>query len=521
MKYSSLSLRNPSKKKRSKINLNKFLFGLMGIAVASWLLIVQLLRHRLPDPTSELPIIQSNLGESHYQEKKREIRTPKQHSSFDNNIHHKKKQSQTYHIVFSTACSIKHDWQSYLFFYQAMVHQQSGTVTRIVSGCEPAEQVELQKQHDEQIKIMSSSFHLHFAPEFGRNAVPGVSYQKTKYWNKPFGMKHWMENQFGYHYNSNGEVEPNPEYDDDIVVLVDPDMLLQRPFVNDFTQTPFHVWQEKSFHGSKKVLTKVTQGYPMAQDYNFGIKWLQKVKETNLTHVVGTDSPVHDLSTHDASTLYPAGPPYIATARDMYRMVYHWCRFLPKIFDLLPVFMAEMYGYCMAAAHLKLPHQLARGFMISNVALSGGEGWNFITLENGPRVCQDDFVSSNERDVPQVLHFCQRYSIDEYFISKYKVPTDLLSCDFPLIKLPPPTIAATAQTSHYGDNSLHTWRESDIHKYRHAFMVCQIFQSLNAAATFWKDHHCTGKTANYDKSWNHFQTKEWLEKEGRVPPKTA
>ena len=51
----------------------------------------------------------------------------------------------------------------------------------------------------------------------------------------------------------------------------------------------------------------------------------------------------------------------------------YWTLFLPRLFDLFPKFMAEMYGFCLATAHLQMPQQLARGFMVSNVAMQQGK----------------------------------------------------------------------------------------------------------------------------------------------------
>ena len=79
-------------------------------------------------------------------------------------------------------------------------------------------------------------------------------------------------------------------------------------------------------------------------------------------HVVGPDSPVYQVADFDAKALYAAGPPYILTARDMYRVAFHWAKFLPPLFQLHSEFMAEMFAYCMAAAHLKLKHQLGQLF---------------------------------------------------------------------------------------------------------------------------------------------------------------
>merc|ERR1719343_373366 len=98
------------------------------------------------------------------------------------------------HVVFSTSCSLSHDWQSYLFFFHAMLHKQRGTVTRIVSGCSPEDEIKMRELHEKQFSVMNPNFLVHFTPEYGKQlASEGVSYQKTKYWNKPFGLKHWME----------------------------------------------------------------------------------------------------------------------------------------------------------------------------------------------------------------------------------------------------------------------------------------------------------------------------------------
>lgn len=70
-----------------------------------------------------------------------------------------------YHIVFSTGCSAFQDWQSYVFFYQAMKIQQPGTVTRIVSGCDETEEATLRQIFEETIVPMAPDhFKIHFTP---------------------------------------------------------------------------------------------------------------------------------------------------------------------------------------------------------------------------------------------------------------------------------------------------------------------------------------------------------------------
>jgi len=420
------------------------------------------------------------------------------------------------HVVFSTACSLSHDWQSYLFFFHAMVHNQRGDVTRIVSGCSPEDEIKMRELHEKQFSVMSPNFLIHFTPEYGRQLESeGVNYQKTKYWNKPFGLKHWMENRFGYVWDDDDSKITVPEYDDHIIVLVDPDMLMQKPFVNDFSNMPLDQWNKyyRSLGHEDELIGKVTQGHPAAQDYSFGDQWLRHVKN-ELNDIVGPDSPVHEVTSEDAKLVFSAGPPYWMTARDAFRISYKWAEFLPGIFKHHPQFMAEMYGYCMAAAHLGLRHQMARGMMVSNVDMTGGEGWSFLPKDD--MACD---VSRYAETVPNVIHFCQRYTIGDFFINKYLFPTDILSCEHPLMELPPKDVLKDTWYSHYGDGTTKTWDPSqdDIRRYRNAFMICSLFPAMNAAATFYKDNHCDKSDPKtiYDMTYNHFRSDKGKELEER------
>jgi hypothetical protein len=106
------------------------------------------------------------------------------------------------------------------------------------------------------------------------------------YFNKPFGTKHWLEHVMGY---------PNNSVDDDaIVVLMDPDQLIMRPFENnDFSNEQWiHLNQ------GEEARTRIEHGHPMGQLYGFGNQWKNKV---NMTHIYPHGpSPVDDLSSHEA-----------------------------------------------------------------------------------------------------------------------------------------------------------------------------------------------------------------------------
>jgi hypothetical protein len=240
-----------------------------------------------------------------------------------------------YHVIFSTGCSIFQDWQSYVFFYFAKVKEQPGTVTRIVSGCATKDKETLQRLFDEQIATMvePGRFRIHFTQDYSR-LKPGVVY---KYWNKPFGTKHWMEKVLGF--------PNNPINENAIVILMDPDQLILRPFRdNDFSNT---FWAHK-IHDPR---TRVEHGKPMGQKYGFGQQWRHKI---NMKAVLpeGESTPIDEMSDLEALQGYAVGPPYIATARDMYAIVTKWTEFAIPVHDQYPHLLAEMVRALTLPPHL-------------------------------------------------------------------------------------------------------------------------------------------------------------------------
>ena len=381
------------------------------------------------------------------------------------------------HIIFSTGCNPFQDWQSYIFFFHAWKSGQTGTVTRIASGCNNKDAKVLTEMHEKQIRIMSKNFHLHLTPDFA-HVKPDLNF---KYFNKPFGLKHWLEHGLGYPDNAK-------EHDDSIVVLLDPDQMFVRPFTNDFTDS-VEVWRPTDSKVPK--FTKVKHGAPFAQQYGFGLQWKTKV---NMTHVAqGEYSRIDTMDAEEAKGHYSLGPPYIATARDMYSIAKVWTDFVPRVHDNYPHLLAEMFGYCLAAAHLNLPHRVAHSFMVSDVG-AGGEGWKLVDEIPSNRVCRDP---PQER-FPHVLHYCQRYMLGKWFIGKYRLRKDFISCDAPLLMEPPPTIT---ELSHQiaPDGTYLTFKTPRAPK-RNAFMLCLLIPRLNEAAIFFKDHHCNGQ-GNYNKTY--------------------
>jgi hypothetical protein len=154
-----------------------------------------------------------------------------------------------HYMTFSTACSSSQNWQSFLFFYYAHKVSQPGKVVRIASGCSQEQQDELIRIHETMISKLSPNFSVHFTPDFAR--ISGDNY---KYYNKPFGIQHWLTHGLKYEDNKD-------KFENAIIMILDPDMILLRPLTYDFTES--NVILRDSKRGPPKV-RKVMHGQPWA-----------------------------------------------------------------------------------------------------------------------------------------------------------------------------------------------------------------------------------------------------------------
>jgi hypothetical protein len=141
-----------------------------------------------------------------------------------------KTHSSPYHVIFSTGCSTFQDWKSYIFFYHVLQSGQEGHVTIITSGCSSkVEERSLLDVFVKEIEPMNpGNHHLHLTPHFSN--VPKKMQKPFKYFNKPFGVRHWFEKVLGY--PDNHEL-----YHNSVVILLDPDRILLRLFTRDFSHS--------------------------------------------------------------------------------------------------------------------------------------------------------------------------------------------------------------------------------------------------------------------------------------------
>lgn len=385
--------------------------------------------------------------------------------------------NELYHIVFSTSCSPYQDWMSYVFFYHAWKVKQPGHITRIASGCTVSRQEELLKFHQEKIVVpFSKRFHIHFTPDYAKD----LSNSEDPWWyfNKPFGCRHWMEHVLGY--------PQNQAANDKIIMILDADMILFKPLVNN---TKTRMWKDND----DAATIRVRHGHPHGQKYTFRSAWLKH----NVSYVAGMDSPAVSVNETEAEDNYAVGPPYIATGRDMYKIVTKWTDFVTRLHGVFDGFLAEMYAYSMSAAHLKLPHVIASGLVIAEPDITPEEeGWEFLESLDCDQVCKP--IATEK--LPPILHYCQMYGLGNWFFWKYRIPKSFFTCQSALLEVSPDDIALKYDYLERPNGERYDFSGNVYAIKQHGFMFCKMTESLNEVAEHYKRLHCTTQEANFHKT---------------------
>lgn len=395
------------------------------------------------------------------------------------------------HVVFSTDCSEYQDWQTIVVFHSATVVGQKGRITRIASGCSEEKAAELATLYH--ALYPHGLYTAHFTPDFKSD---GKSKKKYDFYNKPYGMKHWLE-------QAQPPIPPNM-----IIALLDPDMILLRPI------TPMIKGNNNNLFNTKgefkvtpdEIIELVSKGSPAAQTYGLGAPWTNdNHKKFNRGKICGEGSPCLLPKEGYAAQHYSVGPPYLAHKSDFVRITESWTKFVPRVYEGYPYLLAEMYAFSMAAAHEELPHLQVENYMISNT-LSSGEGWPWVdALDAVCVVPTADGIFYPDHPLPNVVHFCQHFKHGEYHFEKRRVTNKhIFSCDSPLLQDVPSDLGK-AEYDVLKTTPDMAWPDMNkaVQVKRHAFTVCVIFTAINAAITDYKAKMCKGnvnweKTLNFD-----------------------
>ncbi|KAL9181798.1 hypothetical protein ACHAXT_012141 [Thalassiosira profunda] len=442
--------------------------------------------------------------------------------------------SKEVHIVFSTDCSGYQHWQSIASWYSLRRAGHLGRVTRIASGCTPAQEDAIRLEFEKiRRRPANERLGVHFTPSF---ALGGKNY---KYSNKPGGMLHWIRN--------------NTNLEEPVVALVDPDMMALRPVLptlgEGLTAVPAEsdgyrdLEEYVDAHGRPLLLRRnnlpklpprVTRGMAAGQNFGLGAVWAnagtpkagKDFRQFNLTEVCGAGSPclnVPPKSRNGAYTTkeyadkhFAVGPVYLATTPDWAELLPRWHDFTPRVHAQYPKLLAEMFGFTMSAADMQLPFALSSSYMVSDPkTFSSTESWMWADEyardgeeHSGRSVCKgathnslptetlrrlraygygsyardDDNTPAKEAvgsgGLPTFLHYCQNYQLSGHKFAKRKVPHDFFRCDGEPLKFDVDALAKELESS------------ADRKLLRTGFMLCHLIPLMNMALEDYKSDVC-------------------------------
>lgn len=502
-------------RRRRKLEIPTFIL-LVFTLLAAGLLVTGTLYLQTPDILVNdlgLPLVEEEAtatgvsGKNATRERIVGLSTAKNEQSVDT----ERKRTPNYHVLFSTSCNAQMHWESYVLFYHAMKIKQPGNVTRLLAGC-PDKDWQL-TFHEKHIQPMSPNFHVHLTPDFSHIKHHGRMKQMYKYLNKPHSLRHWLENVLGYSANEDGSVLPNSKYDDDIVFLIDPDMILLQPLTHDFRGSKYEnvIWVEGEEALSKSPDSKVVRhGHPFSQqDGYLSSSWVDlDIAEITLN----ASSPALSISKRDGPLHWNSGPPYILTARDAYRAARLWTEYVPRVHKQFPELFAEMYGYVIATAHLNLSHTFVKSLVVSTTITRNREGWALVDQLPDESVCPFPEATALKGGL-FALHYCKRYLLGRRtFWSKYRVRKDILECEAPLLEVPDPAILSLRESmgpppvkdiqARGNWTVIYQPEVSPRTAKREGFMLCGLISKTNEALEYHKRQFCPEGSGNYSKVYS-------------------
>eukprot|EP00494_Astrolonche_serrata_P021665 UN21912 len=155
--------------------------------------------------------------------------------------------------------------------------------------------------------VVSDKLHGFSTPDYAPPEDSNWPGQKFSFLIKPYGVRAWFQSTY---------------IAEDVIMLIDPDMIILKPFNN-------HLPEAGDFY--------VQPGKPAGATYGIGPKWtgwhLCDENDCNATDNI-------------AWKHYSVGPPYIMHKTDWYKLIDRWAYYSPDALknDPPPSVLAEMYS---------------------------------------------------------------------------------------------------------------------------------------------------------------------------------
>jgi len=325
------------------------------------------------------------------------------------------------HIMFSTGCNPYQHWQSEVMFWNWHNVGHRGRITRIASGC-----------HTDQNRDLARKTAVD-SDKIGTFIVKEAENKQHKWLNKPVGLKEFL---------SKAEIKES------ILILLDPDMVIVKPF----------------------DVQNVSEGNPIAQKYGIGPKWLRWKL---------CDSDMCKINDRDGWKWYSVGPPIMMHINDWRKVADSWYKYSPEVYKHDSTILSDMYSYAVGAADNNIRHLTVTNMMVSDANIRTDEAWPIINTKNYEK------LSILE---PNVLHFCQTYYLGQNYRDsslawgtfnwhKGHLPHDILvRCDYNLLV-----------EVEINEENLKKDKTKDG---RHLWMLHHLISRVNAALENYKLKYC-------------------------------
>ncbi|GAB9474951.1 hypothetical protein Gpo141_00012061 [Globisporangium polare] len=171
----------------------------------------------------------------------------------------------------------------------------------------------------------------------------------------------------------------------------------------------------------------------------------------------------------------------------MLAFVGDYCNFTVEGRKVSKDWMAEMYGYSVAAANHAIKHTILTYIGITYPYLAGTEYCSFLEPEETQEnPCSDPINIVVPKLPPVGLHFCHLYFVSDrrrYFY-KRTIPNDILECNSGLLAIPDPAEFDKIKTL-YLDNPVYHAR-----KRHEVWMSCAMHKTINRTALVLRDATC-------------------------------
>jgi len=395
------------------------------------------------------------------------------------------------HFVVTTGCSGYQNWQSETLLYSWSKVKQPGRFTRIIAGCKT--DAEKLKANTTAIPNHDNRILFYFVPDYSPDK-DDMSNGGRPFWyfNKPYGFHKWLFDANNFIYES-------------VLVLIDPDMIILKPFLFHIQAEAERIAQElalttseKDGQGQPRVRDLwVRRGHPVSQKYGIGAKWVRGNWSGFCDEAEYKDSDCRSKNERFVWDKYSVGPPYMMHTEDWKLVAPKWIEFSPLAlkFDPPPSILAEMYSYVLACALYNLRHE----YLMSMV--SSPESSKY--MENTHDI---DLAQLEGRDFKfHILHFCHGYWLGQtrntgtirnggWNFHKGHVPVDFLyDCDIPLLTQmidDGKYSESDMQMYKVRDTATKKGRDGGYGKYGMVWILNVLIETINEAVSNYRMKYC-------------------------------